>query len=148
MTAACWRSASVAGAFTDIITAGGSFVTGGYNGDDIDLDLATPSPDVGGVERHIRWLYHDDGVLASRRYGPNSRVPLAHGQRQQRNSRGLADRQHPALVRRRTNTDARTDGNADADADAEPDANTNAQSPTPGPTGTPPPTVCNVPWRV
>ena len=72
-----------AGAFTDILAAGGSFVSGGYNGTiSTAVQQFTRGPP--GLERKLRRLHYDDGGSARRCRGPEHSIALAlrHGQRQ------------------------------------------------------------------
>ena len=81
------------GAFTDIIAAGGSFVTGGYTGT-ISTSFSNPYRWSPGVERELRWLYHHHGEPAGGRCRTEYRLALAHGQRHRSlGVRWLEDRQ-------------------------------------------------------
>ncbi len=46
--------------FQDIVAAGGSFVSGGYNRT-ISADRGSPVAGSAGVERQLEWLHHDGG---------------------------------------------------------------------------------------
>ena len=83
------------GAFADILTAGGSFVTGGYT-HTISTDLWQSDCRPHGLEWPLRWddgranLHHNDGQPAGGSQWAEHPIEVARGHRQQRRRRGRA----------------------------------------------------------
>ena len=79
------------GAYADIITAGGTFVTGAYTGADLDR-LREPDRRTQCLERQLRRLHRQCGHSAASGQRAERAVEVAHGVGQQRGGRGCEDR--------------------------------------------------------